>query len=328
MLHSEHADMTHQPLPILCLSGADVARLVDPARAIEVLAEGFKALSRGQVQAPPRPMITVPDKGFTLAMLAAAPGQMIALKTVSEFHGNHAHGLESHQALVSLFDAETGAPVAIVDGASVTAIRTSAAAVLTVRELARPDARIVTVVGAGVQGREHVRQLALARPFDEIRVFARTQVLAGRAIEGVAHAVIAPDLEAAVRTSDVVCLTTSSATPVIDAGWIRPGTHVTSVGFAPPGSEVPRELIDQASVFVEAMSAYQPAPVGCAELAGRDSGGSVEIGEVMLGFKPGRTSAEQITLYKSMGNAMEDMVVANLAYAEARRLGIGQRVEL
>ena len=320
--------MAHKPLPILCLSGSDVMRLVDPARAIEMLAEGFKALSRAEVQAPPRPMVTVPDKGFTLAMLAAAPGQMIALKTVSVFHGNHAHGLESHQALVSLFDRETGAPLAIVDGASVTAIRTSAAAVLTVRELARRDARIVTVVGAGVQGREHVRQLALARPFDEIRIIARSRALAERAMEGVAHAVIAGDLEAAVRTSDVVCLTTSSATPVIDAGWIRPGTHVTSVGFTPPGSEVPPALIDRASVFVETKSAYQPAPVGCAELAGRDASDSAELGEVLLGLKPGRTSAEQITLYKSMGNAMEDMVVANLAYAEARRLGIGQRVEL
>ncbi len=319
--------MAHQPQPILCLSGADVIRLVDPALAIEALAEGFKALSRGEVQAPPRPMITVPARGITLAMLAAAPGQMITLKTVSVFHGNHALGLESHQALVSLFDPETGAPVAIVDGASVTAIRTTAAAVLTVRELARPEARIVTVVGAGVQGREHVRRLWLARPFDAIRVFARTQAAAEQAVAGVANAVVAPDLEAAVRSSDVVCLTTSSATPVIDPYWIRPGTHVTSVGYAPPGSEVPTALIDRASVFVEARNAYQPAPVGCAELAGRDPKGSAEVGEVLLGSKPGRMSADQITLYKSMGNAMEDMVVANLAYTQAKRLGIGQRIE-
>lgn len=320
--------MAHRAPPILCLSHADVIRLVAPARAIEALAEGFKALSRGDVQAPPRPMVTVPGKGFSLAMLAFAPGQMIALKTVSVFHGNHALGLESHQALVSLFDPATGAPVAIIDGASLTAIRTTAAAVLSVRELARPDARVVTVVGAGVQGREHVRQLALARPFAEIRVFARSRMAAEQAVAGTANAVIAADLEPAIRTADVVCLTTSSAKPALDAVWIRPGTHVTSVGYAPPGSEVPAALIDRASLFVEAMAAFQPAPVGCVELAGRDAAGSAEIGEVLLGRKPGRTTAGQITLYKSMGNAMEDMVVANLAFAEAQRQGAGQSIRL
>ena len=320
--------MASRSSPLLCLSHADVTRLIDPARAIEALAEGFKALSRGDVQAPPRPMVSVPDKGISLAMLAYAPGQMIALKTVSVFHGNHAVGLESHQALVTLFDPDTGAPVAIIDGASVTAIRTTAAVVLTVRELARTDARVATVVGTGVQACEHVRQLGLARPLAEIRVYGRSNEAATRAAAGTANAVVALDLETAIRTSDVVCLTTSSATPVIDADWIRPGSHVTSVGYAPPGSEVPPGLIDRASLFVEALAAFQPAPVGCAELAGRDPAGSAEIGEVLIGRKPGRTSAGQITLYKSMGNAMEDMVVANLAFAAAKRHGVGQTVQL
>ena len=319
--------MAHRAEPILCLAHADVMRFVTPARAIEALALGFKALSQGLVQAPPRPMVSVPDKGFALAMLAYAPGQMISLKMVGVFHGNHALGLESHQALVTLFDPATGAPVAMVDGASITAIRTTAAAVLTVRELARVDARVATVVGAGVQGREHVRQLHLARPFAEIRVFARSRTMAEQAVAGIGNAVVATDLEQAVRASDVVCLTTSSATPVIDAGWIRPGTHITSVGYAPPGSEVPAALIHQGTLFVEAMTAFQPAPVGCAELAGRPAKGA-EIGEVLLGLKPGRSSADEITLYKSMGNAMEDMVIANLAFTEAKSLGLGQAVQL
>ena len=317
--------MMHGAQPILCLSGADVDRLVNPARAIEALAEGFQALSRGEVQAPARPMIEVPGKGVSLAMLAYAPGQMITLKNVGVFHGNHGLGIASHQALVALFDAVTGVPVAIIDGASVTAIRTAAAAALTVRELARPDARIVTVVGAGVLAREHVRTLAHARPFTEIRVFARSGEAARLAAALSATAVVAIDLEAAIRSSDVVCLTTSSDKPVIAADWVQPGTHVTSVGYAPPGSEVPTDLINRADLFVEAMNAFQPAPVGCAELAGRPANGA-EIGEVLLGRKPGRTSAEQLTLYKSMGNAMEDMVVANLVYAEAKRLGLGQTV--
>jgi ornithine cyclodeaminase/thiomorpholine-carboxylate dehydrogenase len=318
--------MTGHVTEVLALSHADVVRLVAPERALEALAEGFKALSAGHVQAPARLRIEVPGKGFSLAMLAWSPGSLIALKTVSVFEGNRAMGLESHQALLSLFDAATGVPVALLDGGSITAIRTTAAAVLSVRTLARPDARIATVVGAGVQGREHVRQLHLARPFDEIRVFARNEAEALGAAKGVAGARVVSVLEAAVRGADVVCLTTSSATPVIRADWVRPGTHVTSVGFAPPGSEVPPELIERARIFVEARTAFEPAPVGCAELAGREASGAAEIGEVLAGSRPGRTCGAELTLYKSMGIAMEDMVVANLAFAEAQRTGAGTRL--
>ena len=320
--------MAHSPTRILAISGADIMRLVDPAVAIDALAEGFKALSEGKVEAPPRPKVDVPGKGFSLAMLAWTPGRMIALKTVNVFHGNHAYGLESHQALISLFNAETGAPVAILDGASLTGIRTAAASVLSVRELARKDARTALVVGSGVQAREHARQLHLARNFDDIRVFARNTDLAREIAAGVPKATAVTDLEAAARSADVICLTTSSATPVIEDAWVRDGCHVTSVGFTPPGSELPNALIDRASLFVEAMAAFSPAPVGCAELAGRDPARGAELGEVLLGRKPGRTSERQVTLYKSMGNAMEDMIVANLAYDAAKAAGLGVEVAL
>lgn len=320
--------MAHAPTRILAISGAEIMRLVDPAHAVAALAEGFKALSSGKVEAPPRPKVDVPGKGFSLAMLAWTPGQMIALKTVNVFHGNHAYGLESHQALVSLFNAETGAPVAILDGASLTGIRTAAASVLSVRELARKDARIALVVGSGVQAREHVRQLHLARDFTEIRVYARKPDAARTLAATVPNGIAAVDLEAATRTADVVCLTTSSETPVVEDAWISDGCHVTSVGFTPPASELPKALIDRAALFVEAMAAFQPAPVGCAELAGRDPAGGAELGEVLLGKKPGRTSETQVTLYKSMGNAMEDMIVANLAYEAALAAGAGQPIEL
>ena len=326
---TSHSSSSHSASrPILAVSGDEIRRLLDPARAIEALADGFRALSRGEVQAPPRPKIDVPGKGFSLAMLAWTAGQRIALKTVNVFDGNHAQGLESHQALVSLFDPETGAPVAILDGASLTGLRTAAAAVLSVRELARSDARVALVVGSGVQAREHVRLLRLARPFDEIRVFARDPERARAVAASVPNGVAVPDLAEAVRTSDVVCLTTSSPTPVVDAAWICDGTHVTSVGYAPPGSELPAALIDRAALFVEAISAFSPAPVGCAELAGRDPSRGAELGQVLLGIRPGRTSSDQTTLYKSMGNAMEDMVVANLAYDLAVAAGAGQAIRL
>lgn len=318
----------HTAGPLLVLNQAEILRLVDPAQAVEALAEGFKGLTRGQVQAPPRPKVDSGSKGFTLAMLAAMPGQLMALKAVSVFHGNHALELESHQAIITLFDPETGAPRAILDGASITGLRTAAAAVLSTRMLARADARIATVVGAGVQGRDHVRLLGLARDFDEIRVFARSADVAARAAEGHPKARVVSDLEAAIRTSDVVCLTTSSATPVIEAGWVRPGTHVTSVGFTPPGTEVPKGLVDTATLFVETMGALEPAPVGCVELAGLPRTRAAELGQVLLGERPGRTWDGEITLYKSMGNAMEDLVVANLAYAAARAEGVGSTISL
>jgi ornithine cyclodeaminase/thiomorpholine-carboxylate dehydrogenase len=280
------------------------------------------------VEAPPRPKVDVPGKGFSLAMLAWTPGKMIALKTVNVFHGNHVYGLESHQALVSLFNAETGAPVAILDGASLTGLRTAAAAILSVRELARKDAKTALVVGGGVQAREHIRQLNLARSFTDIRVFARNGDRARELANTIPNGIAVSDLEAAARTSDVVCLTTSADRPVIESDWVSDGCHVTSVGFAPPGSELPPALIDRSRLFVEAMSAFASAPVGCAELAGRDQAQGAELGDVLLRKKPGRNSDAEVTLYKSMGNAMEDMVVANLAYEVAKQAGAGTTVTI
>lgn len=323
-----HAPDTQAQPPMLMLGASDIKRLVEPKMAIDALADGFRALTRGEVQAPPRLKIDGPDHSIMLAMIAYAPGQMITQKTVGIFHGNSAIGLASHQAVVMLFDSITGVPVAILDGGSLTGLRTAAGAVLSVRELARPGAKIAAVVGGGVQAEEHVRQLNCARLFDEIRVYARNAEAAQRLAALAPNAVAATNLEVAIRGSDVVSLTTSAKTPVIEAHWVKAGAHITSVGYAPPGSEVPAALIERARVFVEAKSAFQPAPVGCAELAGRDPATGAELGEVLLGLKPGRRTDDEITLYKSMGNAMEDMVIANLAYAEAKRTGAGQMIRL
>ena len=309
------------------LSTADVARVLDPTAALVALAAGFKALSAGEVQAPPRPKVDIPGKGFGLAMLAWMPGRHIALKTVNVFEGNHAVHLPSHMGLIGLFDRDTGAPLAIMDAARITAVRTAGAAMLSVGAMARPDKKIATVIGGGVQAREHVRLLGGMDQIVEINVVARRADVAQSIAAEVARARAATDVEAAVRSSDIVCLTTSSATPVIAADWVKAGAHVTSVGFAPPGSEVPLALIEHARVCVETRNAFSPAPVGCAEFAGRDPSASVELGEVLAGTKPGRTADDQITLYKSMGNAMEDMVVANLVFENAVARGVGVDLE-
>jgi len=309
------------------LSSADVARLLEPRAALVALAAGFKALSAGEVQAPPRPKIEVPHKGFGLAMLAWMPGRHITLKTVNVFEGNHAHHVPSHMGLINLFDHETGAPLAIMDAALITGMRTAGGAMLSIQVCARADARIATVIGGGVQAHEHVRLLSDMPHLDEIRIVARRADAAQSIAGAYPKARGAADIEAAVRDADIVCLTTSSSTPVIEDSWIRAGTHVTSVGFAPPGSEVPVALIERARICVETRYAFSPAPVGCAELAGRDPGSAVELGEVFAGTKVGRTSADDVTLYKSMGNAMEDMVVANLVYETAVARGVGVELE-
>ncbi len=313
---------------VLTLTAAEVDRLLDPVAAIDVLADGFKALSAGTVQAPPRPKVEVPGKGASFAMLAWAPGQLMSLKTVNVFHHNHEHGLPSHVAVIQLFDPETGVPVAIMDGAVITGVRTAAGAILTVRELARKDAKVATVIGGGVQARDHVRLLERMPSISEIRVASRTPAGAERAAAGMAKARVVTDVAAAVKSSDVVCLTTSSEVPVIETAWVKPGTHITSVGFAPPGGELPRDLAERAKVYVEAKTAFSPPPVGCAELQGIDPARGIEVGELLSGAKPGRVSADEITIYKSMGNAMEDMVVANLVYRLAKQQGVGRTTEL
>jgi ornithine cyclodeaminase/alanine dehydrogenase-like protein (mu-crystallin family) len=200
--------------------------------------------------------------------------------------------------------------------------------VLSVRELARPDARVATVIGAGVQGREHLRLLPLVRRFAEIRLaslrFSDAERLARL------HPQVRPvaDVEAAVRGADVVCLATHAADPVIRPEWIGPGTHVTSVGYHPPGGELPPALARDHRLFVEAGDAFEAPPVGCAELQGLDPAHGTCLGEVLCGRRAGRETPVEITVYKAMGIAMEDLVAANLVHARAQALGVGQRLIL
>lgn len=302
---------------VLLLTGADVERYLDPRELLDGLAAGFGWLELGEVQTPPRPMLPVAERGFSLAMSAWRPGMQLTVKIVNVFEGNHALELPSHQALISLFDADTGAPTCVMDGASITGIRTAAAAMLSVRMLSRTDSRIATVIGAGVQGREHFRLLPVVRNIARINVCSRNHEQARRLAEGSETARATTDVEAAVRESDIVCLTTASPSPVIQAEWLKPGAHVTSVGHRALGGELPRELALKHRLFVETLDAFQPSPVGCGELAGLDPSIGTTLGAVALSRKPGRLSPTEITIYKAMGNAMEDMVAANLVFQRA-----------
>lgn len=323
-IRKSSAEIEKGGLPVLMLSEADVKTLLDPLRLLDALAEGFRDLSAGLIQAPERPEIIVPQKGFSLAMPAWRAGMSIAVKVVNVFEENLDIGLPNHLATINLFDPGTGAPQCVMDGTYITAIRTAASAVLSVRELSRRDSRTATIVGAGVQGRQHLHLLPLIREFDEIRIASLRHEDAVSLAKLQPKAVAVEDVEQAVRTSDVVCLASHSYQPVIEAGWVRPGAHVTSVGYAPPLGELPVELLDKSKLFVETADAFKSPPVGCAELKGRDSSSATLLGDAISGKRRGRESAGQITLYKAMGVAMEDMIAANLAYSAAKSRGVGQ----
>lgn len=315
-------------MEILTLSAQEVQWLLDPDALLDALAETFQALSAGQVDAPKRTGVTVPDAGFLLAMPAYQQDREIAVKLVSVFHDNTQRGLPTHQALVCLFDPETGAPLAVMDGTAITALRTAGAAALATRLLARAESRTLAIVGAGAQGRAHLLMLSRVRPFAEIHITSRDAGHARElaAIDARARAV--ESVEEAVRGADVVCLCTSSGTPVISFDWVAPGTHITSVGYAPPGMELDPSVIAQGRLFVETRMAFEPPPAGCAELAGLDPSAGTELGEVLLGLRRGRQSDAELTVYKAMGHACEDMAAASLVYRRARREGVGRAMEI
>jgi alanine dehydrogenase len=308
---------------VMTLSEADVEKYLDPRELLDGLEEGFRGLELGDVQSPARTELSVTGKGFSLAMPAWQPGMQVTVKIVSVFDGNLAVDLPNHLALINLFDPITGATSCVMDGTYITGVRTAASAILSARLLSRAGSRVATVVGAGVQGREHLRLLPLIRDLAHINVcslrFEDARKLA--ALSPVARA--NADVESAVRESDIVCLAAHSPTPVIEPEWVKPGAHVSSVGYYPPDGELPRPLAQEHRVFVETLDAYQPTPVGCGELAGLDPSTGTTLGAVALGRKPGRVSEAEITVYKAMGVAMEDMVAANMAYQRARREGGG-----
>ena len=302
---------------VLLLSEAEVEQHLDLGQLLDGLEEGFRQLEHGAVQSPPRPEITIPSAGFSLAMAAWMPGLQICVKVVNVFEANLDILLPNHLAMITLYDPNTGATSCVMDGTYITAVRTAASAVLSVRLLSRTDSRVATIVGAGVQAREHLRLLPMVRDFERINICSFEYEHACRLAERSELSQPCADMRAAVAESDVVCLATHSPRPVINAEWVRPGTHVCSVGYYPPDGELPRALTHRSHLVVESLDAFEPAPVGCADLSEVDPSHATTLGAVALDPARGRTSPEQITLYKAMGLAMEDLVAANLAYTSA-----------
>jgi alanine dehydrogenase len=326
-LHKAAFEIAKGKREVLFLSEEDVVASIAPEALLEGLQEGFKTLSAGAVQCPGRPAITIPGKGFSLSMSAWQPGQPICVKVVNVFDGNLELGLPNHLAMITLIDQDTGSTLCVMDGTHITGLRTAASAVLSVRLLSRKNSKVATVVGAGVQAREHLALLPHAREFDKIFVSSLRYEDARKLARLNPLATPVPSLQEAIVASDVICLCSHSLQPVIDSRWVRRGTHVSSVGYRPPTGELPRELAKENRVFVETRDAFRPAPIGCSELAGLDPLKAVELGEIVSGTRAGRIDDEEITVYKAMGIAVEDMVAADIAYKTALQTGRGTRVQ-
>jgi alanine dehydrogenase len=287
---------------MLVLSRAEVEELLDLDELVDALARAHAELSAGAVSMPPRIAAFAGDAGLLGAMPAYLPSAGLGCKLVSLFPGNVDR--PTHQAEIVIFDQENGSPVAVMDGTYITAMRTAAAAALATRLLARADARVLAILGTGVQSRAAQEMFPRVHDFAEIRVAGRGE-----------H-------EAAVRGADVVHCATHSADPVVLAEWLEPGVHVSSVGYKAPGSELDPAIVERADVIcIESRdSAFAPLPAGAPELTEVDPERAVELGEVVAGTRPGRTSGDQLTLYKSVGVAVQDLAAAALVLtaAEAR----------
>jgi len=322
------------------LSAADVARLLPMADCIAVMEEALRDLALGRVEQPLR-MIVKPEAApglmaFMPCYRAGAPGAF-GVKIVGVFHGNVARGTDSHQGAVLLFDGETGEPLAAMNASAITAIRTAAVSGLATRLLANPDAGDLAIVGAGVQARSHLRAMACVRRLRRVRVASRSLERARRFAAEMAPHVPVPieataSVEQAVRGADLVVTATSAAEPVLRRGWIAAGAHLNVVGASLPTTrEVDGATMAAAVVFVDRRESAR-SEAGDYLLAVKEGAVGTdciraELGEVVTGTRPGRSSPQEITLFKSLGLAIEDLAAAQHVYARARADGAETTVD-
>jgi ornithine cyclodeaminase/alanine dehydrogenase-like protein (mu-crystallin family) len=298
---------------VLILDEVAVRKFLHMPALIPAMERALRALSAGEVVQPMRVMMPVAEHGGFLGSMPAYAGGQLGAKLVTFFPDNQ--GVPTHHALVLLFRPATGEPLVVMDGRLITEMRTGAVSAAATRSLSRPDSSILAILGSGVQARSHLEALRLVRPFREIRVWSPRNAAAFAERFEVR---LARSAEDAVRGADVVVVATTSRTPVLSGEWLSPGVHVNAVGAPRPGwRELDDNVLRRAKLYVESR-----------EAASRESGDVIaagdifaELGEVIGGARPGRQSAEEITLFKSVGVAVEDIASAELVYREAQAAG-------
>lgn len=320
-------------MKLLVLNEHEVEQLLTMRDCIAVMEKALADLARGDVHNPLRSILRAPGAdGFFGLMPAYRGGEQPAygLKEICVYPKNPERGLDTHLGGVLLHSGDTGHLLGVMNASAITAIRTAAVSAVATKLLARPDAHVLAILGAGVQGKSHLEAIPLVRDIKEVRIFSRTRQKAEALARGKARVV--SSVEEAVRGADIVVTATSAREPVIRRDWIAAGTHINAVGSSIAATrEIDSATMAASSFFVDRrestvnesgdyLMALKEGAIGPDHIR-------AEVGELLLGRAPGRTSAEQITLFKSLGLAIEDLASAQFLYREAERRGTGTWVE-
>ncbi len=322
---------------LLVLSEHDVEHLLTYPECIEVMAEALAATAKGEVTNPLRSVLRPQGaSGFLGLMPAYRGGEKpgYGLKEICLFPGNPARGLDTHLGGVLLHSGETGELLAIMNASAITAIRTAAVSALATRLLAREDAKVHAIIGAGVQARSHLAAIPNVRNIEEVRICSRTRAKADRVAAAASAAVrVVDSIEEAVRGADIISTTTSSREPVIHRSWIAPGAHINAVGSSIAAArELDSDTVADAALYVDRRestvneSGDYLSAVREGAIAGPDHIRG-ELGEILTGKVEGRRSRDEITLFKSLGIAIEDLASAQFLYEKAKRVNAGTWVE-
>jgi ornithine cyclodeaminase/alanine dehydrogenase-like protein (mu-crystallin family) len=330
---------------VLVLSHRDVLAALRPQPCAEAMAAVLAGHARGETFMPLRSVMMPPGaSGFMGLMPGWSRGggdgtAAFALKAVCIMPGNPARGLDAHQGLVTLFDGETGIPTAILDASAITAVRTAAVTAVATGALARPDAATLAVLGAGVQARAHLRALAGVRAFGRVWVYSPTAAHAAEAADaaseaGLAGVTVATSAQEALRDADVVVTVTSAREPVLRREWLKPGAHLNAVGASSPQNrEIDTATVAASALFCDSRESLQneAGEFRLAVTEGLITGVEhvrAELGEVLAGTAAGRRDAGELTVFRSLGLAVEDLAAAQCAVVTATEQGIGTEVEL
>jgi ornithine cyclodeaminase/alanine dehydrogenase-like protein (mu-crystallin family) len=319
---------------VLILSEHDVRSLLDMESCVAAMEGILARLARGELTNPLRFLVS-PDGPTAMGLMpshAAGDNSVYALKEIVVAPGNSANGLDPHQGAVLLHDGTTGQLIAILNASPITEIRTAAVSGAATRLLARPGSRTVAILGSGVQGRSHVDAMQTVLDDPIIRIWSRN----GDHAEALAletHSLVAGSIEEALEGADVVCTATSSSKPLVELEWLAPGTHINAAGAFPDGKsrELSTATVAASRLFVDRReSTFNEA--GDYRIAAAESGFGPEhivgeLGELLNGTVEGRRSADELTVFKSMGIAVEDLAAAQLCVARARERGVGVEVD-